>query len=165
MLVTIQRFSHYLFLKEKNDFITYSNKDSLYINGLICYESVFPDFVARFVDKGAQMIAIVTNDSWYGKLSGPYQHKEYAALRAVENRRSVVRAANGGISCIINPLGITETQTKMFEKIFVVGDVDIENVKTFYTQNPLLIPILSSVFSIWIIGIFIMKKIKIKFNL
>ena len=153
------------FPEREKGFITYSNEDTLYINGLICYESVFPDFVARFVDKGAQMIAIVTNDSWYGKLSGPYQHKEYAALRAVENRRSVVRAANGGISCIINPLGVTETQTKMFEKTFVVGDVDIENVKTFYTQNPLLIPILSSVFSIWIIGIFIMKKIKIKFNL
>ncbi len=153
------------FPEKKNNLITYSNKDLLYINGIVCYESVFPDFVARFVNKGAQMIAIVTNDSWYGKLSGPYQHKEYAALRAVENRRSVVRAANGGISCIINPLGITKTQSKMFEKTFIVGDVDLENTKTFYTRNPLLVPILCSAFSIWIVGIFIMKKIKTKFNL
>ena len=153
------------FPKPKNGIITYSGKDSLYINGLVCYESVFPDFVAQFVDKGAQMIAVVTNDSWYGKLSGPYQHKEYAALRAVENRRSVVRAANGGISCIINPLGISETQSKMFEKTFIVGNVDIEDVKTFYTKNPLIIPILSSAFSIWILGIFILKKIKDRFKL
>ena len=142
-----------------------TEEDSLYINGLVCYESIFPDFVAQFVDKGAQFIAVVTNDSWYGKLSGPYQHKEYAALRAVENRRSVVRAANGGVSCIINPLGITEIESEMFEKTSVVGDVVLENEKTFFTQNPLIIPILSSAFSIWILGIFILKKIKTKFHL
>lgn len=153
------------FPKSKNGVITYSKKDSLHINGLVCYESVFPDFVAQFVDKGAQLIAILTNDSWYGKLSGPYQHKEYAALRAVENRRSVVRAANGGISCIINPLGITEAESEMFGKTVIVGDVVIQDKKTFFTQNPLIIPVLSSAFSIWILGIFILKKIKDKFKL
>jgi apolipoprotein N-acyltransferase len=153
------------FPERENYIITYSRKDSLYINGLVCYESVFPDFVAQFVNRGAQMIVVVTNDSWYGKLSGPYQHKEYAALRAVENRRSVVRAANGGISCIINPLGITETQSEMFEKTYVTGNVSIENEKTFFTRNPLIIPILSSTFSIWILGLFILKKIKDKLKL
>ncbi len=113
------------FPEKKNRVISYSEKDSLFINGLVCYESIFPDFVAQFVDKGAGFISVVTNDSWYGKLSGPYQHKEYAALRAVENRRTIVRAANGGISCIINPLGITETESEMFVKTFVVGDVVI----------------------------------------
>jgi apolipoprotein N-acyltransferase len=121
--------------------------------------------VAQFVDKGAEMIAVVTNDSWYGKLSGPYQHKEYAALRAVENRRSVVRAANGGISCIINPLGVTETESEMFVKTFIVGDVLIEDEITFFTNNPLIVPVLSSVFSLWILGLFILKKIKDKFKL
>ncbi|MDO8549429.1 MAG: apolipoprotein N-acyltransferase, partial [Ignavibacteria bacterium] len=149
----------------KNNVITYSEKDSLHINGLVCYESIFPDLVAQFVDKGADLIAVVTNDSWYGKLSGPYQHKEYAALRAVENRRSVVRAANGGVSCIINPLGITEVESEMFVKTFIVGDVVIEDEETFFTSNPLIIPILSSAFSIWILGIFILKKIKTKFKL
>jgi len=153
------------FPETNNNVITYSEKDTLHINGLVCYESIFPDFVSQFVYKGAEMIAVVTNDSWYGKLSGPYQHKEYAALRAVENRRSVVRAANGGISCIINPLGITETESEMFVKTFIVGDVVIEDEETFFTSNPLIIPILSSVFSIWILGIFILKKIKTKFNL
>jgi apolipoprotein N-acyltransferase len=154
-----------LFPERNDNSITYSEKDSLFINGLVCYESIFPDFVAQFVDKNAEMIAVVTNDSWYGKLSGPYQHKEYAALRAVENRRAVVRAANGGVSCIINPLGITEIESKMFEKTFIVGDVVIEDEETFFTNNPLIIPILSSAFSIWIFGIFILKKIKDKFKL
>ncbi len=153
------------FPETKNNSITYSEKDSLHINGLVCYESIYPDLVAQFVDKGAELIAVVTNDSWYGKLSGPFQHKEYAALRAIENRRSVVRAANGGVSCIINPLGITEIESEMFKKTFVVGDVVIEDEKTFFTNNPLIIPILSSAFSIWIFGIFSLKKIKDKFKL
>lgn len=153
------------FPESSNTFISYSENDSLFINGIVCYESIFPDFVANFVDRGAQIIAVVTNDSWYGKLSGPYQHKEFGALRAVENRRSVVRAANGGISCIINPLGITETESEMFERTVVVGDAPIETEKTFYSQNPLIIPVLSSTFSIWILGLFILKKMKDKFKL
>jgi apolipoprotein N-acyltransferase len=143
----------------------FSEGDSLQVNGLVCYESIFPDLVAQFVDKGADIIAVVTNDSWYGKLSGPYQHKEYAALRAVENRRSVVRAANGGISCIINPLGITEIESEMFVKTYIVGDVLIEKEETFFSNNPLIVPILCSVFSIWILGLFILKKLKEKFRL
>jgi apolipoprotein N-acyltransferase len=153
------------FPEYSDDLISYSENDSLFINGLVCYESIFPDFIAGFVDEGAQVIAVVTNDSWYGKLSGPYQHKEFGVLRAVENRRSVVRAANGGISCIINPLGITETESKMFERTVIVGDVPVETKKTFYTQNPLIVPVLSSAFSIWILGLFILKKIKDKFKL
>ncbi len=105
-------------------------------------------------------MAVVTNDSWYGNLSGPYQHKEFAALRAVENRRTVVRAANGGISCIINPLGKTVVQTQMFTKTYIVGDVVIDESETFFTNHSLLIPILCSAFSIWVIGIFSLMKLK-----
>ncbi len=107
---------------------------------LICIESIYPDFVASFVDKGAEFIAVVTNDSWYGNSSGPYQHKEISVLRAVENRRYVVRAANGGISCIIDPLGRTVKSSRMFERTVVVGDVYLLNEITFYTKHKLLIP-------------------------
>jgi len=139
--------------------------DTLKINGLVCYESIYPVLVAGFVDRGADFISVVTNDSWYGKLSGPYQHKEFAILRAVENRRSVVRAANGGVSCLINSLGIIETETEMFTKTFLVVDVPLQKEETFYSHNPLIIPIISSVFSLWILGLFILKKIKDKFKL
>ena len=139
--------------------------DTIKIGGIVCYESIYPTFVSEFVKRDADFIAVVTNDSWYGNLSGPYQHKEFAALRAVENRRTIVRAANGGISCIINPLGETTVETKMFIKSYIVGDVEINGTETFFTQNSKLIPILCSAFSIWIIGIFILKKIKIAFKL
>ncbi len=139
--------------------------DILKLNGLVCYESIYPDFVASFIQKGAQLITVVTNDSWYGNSSGPYQHKEMSVLRAVENRRSVLRAANGGISCYINPLGITKVQSGMFTKDIITEDVPIETGETVYTKTHSVIPVLCSVFSLWLIGLIILKKMKEKFKL
>ncbi|MCH7964788.1 MAG: apolipoprotein N-acyltransferase [Bacteroidetes bacterium] len=135
------------------------------INGQVCYESIFPLFAPNFVQRGAEVIAVVTNDSWYGNSSGPYQHKEFAVLRAVENRRAVVRCANGGISCIINPLGITEAETEMFTKTVLVGEVSLQNEKTFYTEHPAIITTIISVISLWIVGLSILLFIKNKFKL
>mgnify|MGYP002072757927 CR=1 FL=1 len=142
-----------------------SNKDTIKVGGLVCYESVFPTFPNYFVDRGSQFLAVLTNDSWYGKLSGPYQHKEFANLRAVENRRTVVRCANGGVSCLINKFGVTEVETEMFTKTHLVVDVPLDNEKTFYTKNPLIIPVLSSAFGLWIFGINILLWMKKKFKL
>ena len=142
-----------------------STTDTIKAGGLVCYESVDPVFVSAFVQKGAEIITVVTNDSWYGKSSGPYQHKEFAILRAVENRRSVVRCANGGISCIINALGETEAETELFTKTFLVGEVPIQNEETFYSKNPLIIPVFCSFFSLWVFGISILIWMKNKFKL
>lgn len=139
--------------------------DTVGINGMVCYESIYPYYITAFVNKGADIISVVTNDSWYGRSSGPYQHKEIAVLRAVENRKSVIRSANGGISCIIDPLGRTTAETGLFVKTELTGDVIIQNGKTFFTTYPLIIPLLSSVFSFWIMGIFILKKMQVKWNI
>ena len=142
----------------ENDSTSVTNTDSVKISSLVCYESVYPIFVTLFVNKGAELITVVTNDSWYGKSSGPYQHKEIAVLRAIENRRSVVRAANGGISCIIDPLGTTVAETKLFTKDVLVGNVMLENEITFYTKHPYLIPIFSVFISLSVILIVIVRK-------
>jgi len=142
-----------------------NNSDTVKIGGLVCYESVFPAFPNLFVDRGAEFIAIVTNDSWYGKLSGPYQHKEFADLRAVENRRTVIRCANGGVSCLINKFGVTEVETEMFTRTHLVVDVPLNSEKTFYTKNPLIIPVLSSAFGLWIFGVNVLLWMKKKFKL
>lgn len=141
----------------------YKINDELKIGGIVCIESIYPDFVAAFVQRGAQMIAVVTNDSWYGYSSGPFQHKEISVLRAVENRRSVVRAANGGISCIIDPLGRTVKDTKLFTRTYLVGNVELESGITFYTRFPLIIPLFSSFLSVFVLLYFIIKKIRMKF--
>jgi apolipoprotein N-acyltransferase len=128
------------------------------IGGVICIEAIYPDFTSAFVDKGAEFISVVTNDSWYGNSSGPYQHKEIHVLRAVENRRTLLRAANGGISCIINPIGETISATKMFEKTILVGDVELRNDKTFFTEHPVLLPYISICISLLIVFITLYKK-------
>ncbi len=143
----------------------YDNGDTIKIGGLVCYESVFPAFPNNFVERGAEFLTVVTNDSWYGKLSGPYQHKEFADLRAVENRRAVVRCANGGISCLINKFGVTEVETEMFTRTYLVVDVPLNDQITFYTKYPLIIPVLSSAFGFWIFGINILMWMKKKFKL
>jgi apolipoprotein N-acyltransferase len=139
--------------------------DTIKVGGLVCYESVDPVFVTAFVQKGAELITVVTNDSWYGKSSGPYQHKDFAMLRAVENRRSVVRCANGGVSCIINAKGKILAETEMFEKTTLVGEIPLQDEKTFYSENPLIVPILCSVFSFWIFGMNILIWLKSKFKM
>lgn len=140
-------------------------KQAVKIGGIVCYESIFPIFVTSFVQRGAEFIAVVTNDSWYGNSSGPRQHKDFAILRAVENRRTVVRCANGGISCVINPLGEIEAQTEMFTKADLVGNVGLHNGTTFYTEHPKIVTTLVSVISLWIFGLSILLFIKQKFKL
>jgi len=72
---------------------------------LICYESVYGEFVAQFVLKGAEILTVITNDGWWGDTPGYKQHKMLSQIRAIENRRSVARSANTGISCAINQKG------------------------------------------------------------
>ncbi|MDD3558454.1 MAG: apolipoprotein N-acyltransferase, partial [Melioribacteraceae bacterium] len=89
----------------------------------------------------------------------PYQHKEISVLRAVENRRSVVRAANGGISCLIDPSGKTIAETNMFERTAILVNVPLNNDFTFYTRNPYVVPIICSIISLLIISLYTMKKL------
>ena len=140
------------------------NHNEVNIGGIVCYESIFPLFVTNFARKGADFIAVVTNDSWYGNSSGPYQHKEFAALRAVENRRAVVRCANGGVSCIIDPLGETIAETEMFTRTVLVGEVPLQQETTFYTEHPAIITTTVSAISLWIFGLNILLLIKLKFK-
>jgi apolipoprotein N-acyltransferase len=72
---------------------------------IICYESVYADYVTEYVRKGANLLTIITNDGWWGNTQGYRQHMAYARLRAIETRRWIARSANTGISCFIDPVG------------------------------------------------------------
>jgi apolipoprotein N-acyltransferase len=102
---------------------------------MVCYESIFPEFVASFVDKGAEFLVFITNDSWWGNTSGARQHSQYAVLRAIENRRWVVRCANGGISSFIDPLGNMYSKSEMFKKSYLQMEIFPLRYKTFYTVH------------------------------
>lgn len=107
----------------------------VHFSNLICYESIYPGFVASFVRKGAGFLTVMTNDSWWGNTSGPYQHVQFAALRAVENRRWIVQCANGGISCFIDPFGRILKATPMFTRQTMTMDVPLHDELTFYTRH------------------------------
>jgi apolipoprotein N-acyltransferase len=99
---------------------------------LICYEGIFPDLTRRFVARGARLLVNISNDAWYGRTSAPYQHLAMAAVRAVENRVSVVRATNTGVTAVIDPVGRVRGQTSLFEEAVVVDDVAIVETTSLY---------------------------------
>ncbi|MEW6511500.1 MAG: apolipoprotein N-acyltransferase [Bacteroidota bacterium] len=102
---------------------------------IICYESVYPGFVASFVRKGAQFMALITIDSWWDKMSGAYQHAQFAVFRAVENRRWIARCAVGGISCYIDPYGRAHDRTELFTRQVLSRTIGLSNEQTFYTRH------------------------------
>ncbi len=102
---------------------------------LICYESVYPEFVASFVNKGAEFIAIVTIDSWWDHMSGAYQHHQYAIFRAIENRRWIARCAVGGFSSYIDPYGNVYDKTELFTQATLNRTIERRTALTFYTQH------------------------------
>jgi apolipoprotein N-acyltransferase len=114
--------------------------DRTKFNTAICYESIYPEFFSKFVEKGAEFCVVITNDGWWGKLSGTHQHNQFAVLRAIENRRWIARCANTGISCFIDPYGNIYNETAINEKAIITGYAGLRNEKTFYTLHPSLFP-------------------------
>ena len=102
----------------------------------ICYESIWGEWIAKSVQKDAQLIAVITNDGWWGNTSGKDQHLQYASLRAIENRRWVARSANTGISAFINQRGEIVQKTQWWKDAAIKQDINLNTELTFYTQHP-----------------------------
>jgi apolipoprotein N-acyltransferase len=101
---------------------------------VICYESIWGEYVREYVQKGAQFIAIVTNDGWWQNTSGKDQHLEYAKLRAIENRRWVARSANTGISAFINQRGDIVQKTQWWVPAALGQEINLNEEITVYTR-------------------------------
>ncbi|HEX7367334.1 MAG TPA: apolipoprotein N-acyltransferase [Pelobium sp.] len=132
----------------------------------ICYESIWGDWVAQSVSKGAQFIAVITNDGWWGNTTGKDQHLDYARLRAIENRRWVARSANTGISAFINQRGDVVQHTEWWKDAVIKQDINLNSELTFYTKHQdwivypfLVIGILSVIYSVFI-GFVRKKKVE-----
>lgn len=102
---------------------------------VVCYESLYGEFVGKQVSKGAEYIAIITNDGWWEDTPGYKQHMSFARLRAVENRRSVARSANTGTSAIINQRGDVIKETGWWEATTIVGKLNRNSVLTIYSKH------------------------------
>ena len=100
----------------------------------ICYEVVFPGLIRQAVNAGSELLTTITNDAWYGHSSAPFQHFALASVRAVEQGRYLARAANTGISGVVDPYGRVVRETAIFEQGSVVEEVRLLTGKTIYAR-------------------------------
>jgi apolipoprotein N-acyltransferase len=107
--------------------------DSLRVSAVICYESIYGEFIGRFAKNGAELIFIVTNDGWWGNTPGHRQHFIYSRLRAVETRRSIARSANTGISAFINQRGDILQQSGYWVPAVLKQSINANDRITFYS--------------------------------
>ncbi len=109
--------------------------EKICIGTLICFESIFPNLAAESVVTGSNILAVITNDAWFGDTGAPYQHEAMAIFRAVENRRWLIRAANTGLSSIIAPWGQRVAASKLFEPGWIAGEARLCSDITFYAKH------------------------------
>jgi apolipoprotein N-acyltransferase len=117
----------------------------LKVGTAICYEMIFPELVRRFTARGATVLANLTNDAWFGTSAGPLQHFQMTRIRAVENRRYVMRAANTGISAVIDPVGRVLTRSRLMEERVLKGWVAPRTTYTVYARHGDLFVILCAI--------------------
>jgi apolipoprotein N-acyltransferase len=101
---------------------------------LVCFEGIFPEISRAYVQKGAQLLVNITNDAWFGNSSAPYQHLSMTVFRAVENRVPLVRAANTGITAIIDSQGHIRGMTGLFREGLLSGEIRLGGATPFYTR-------------------------------
>jgi apolipoprotein N-acyltransferase len=109
----------------------------------ICYEVVYPHLIREAVLNGSELLTTITNDAWYGDSSAPYQHFELAAMRAIEQGRYLARAANTGISGVVDPYGRTVVATRVFEEAVVTAEVRFLQSRTLYATIGDAVPTVS----------------------
>jgi apolipoprotein N-acyltransferase len=116
------------------DYVLFQNPKGKF-PALICFEAVFPDLVRKFVLKGSDFLVNITNDGWWGKTAGPFQHAQINVFRAIENRISIARCANTGVSMFVDPYGRITAKTKIYVQDVLTGRIPLRKETTFYTRH------------------------------
>lgn len=128
----------------------------------ICFESVFPNFIQKFSQKGAQFLVVITNNNWFGRTSSLYQHAQISVFRAIENRFGVAHCSNSGISILIDPYGRVTKKSGVFVDDILTGEVYYRNagaILPFYAQHGELFSQTTLIIScIFFVGGFFRKK-------
>lgn len=130
--------------------VVFSDRDA-HVAPIICYESVFGEYVGEYVNNGAGVLGIITNDGWWKDTPGYRQHFLYARLRAIENRMYVARSANTGISGFIDPSGKVLAQTEWWVEDAVKMNISTGTKKTFYAKSGDYLGRLAGFFSVLVI--------------
>lgn len=128
----------------------------------ICWEQMYPHKMAELVNQDAEFIALMNNDAWFGKTPGAKQLLSFTRMRAIENRRTIARCSNGGISCFVDPFGKIYGKIPWFTENISTAEVLCVSKKSFYTQHPYFFLILLGVTLLLLIIYFEFKIQKIK---
>ncbi len=114
--------------KRKN----FKSSNDFYISPIICYESIYGEYVTEYTRNGSNLLAIITNDGWWDVSEGHKQHLSYSKIRAIENRRNIVRSANTGISAIINYKGDVIEKIEYGKEGIINSTIELSDKLTFY---------------------------------
>jgi apolipoprotein N-acyltransferase len=109
--------------------------DSINAAPVICYESIYGDYVGDYIRQGANLLCIMTNDGWWSNTPGYRQHCQYGRLLAIEHRRSIARSANTGISCFIDQKGDVFQATEWWVPAVIKQKINLNDQQTFYTKH------------------------------
>lgn len=118
---------------------------------IICYESIFGDYITEYVRKGANLLTIITNDGWWGNTPGYKQHMNYARLRAIETRKWIARSANTGISCFIDPSGKVINALPWDQAGSIKLNIPVNNRQTFFVKYGDLLSKIATVIAVILI--------------
>jgi apolipoprotein N-acyltransferase len=118
----------------RGSFFKVFDVDGLKFSSPICFEAVFPHVSREFVKNGAMFLANITNDGWFGETPGPYQHENFCRFRAVENHVGICRAAQTGISLIIDPRGVITKSLPLDTKGVLIGDVSLVSHRSIFNR-------------------------------
>lgn len=139
--------------------VFFNERKTVGVAPVICYESVFGEYISGYFKNGANSIFIITNDGWWRDSPGYGQHLNYGRLRAIETRTPIARCANTGISCFITETGDLQQETKWWEPAVISGELRVNNEKTFYVKyGDLLSKAAIALFLISLAGSFLLKK-------
>ena len=105
------------------------------VGTFICYESIFPGEIRQFAANGAQVFVNISNDEWFGHTGAPYQHLNQARMRAVENRRWLLRDTNSGITAVIDPYGRITERAPRDTATALPAPFGAISATTFYTRH------------------------------
>jgi apolipoprotein N-acyltransferase len=124
----------------------------------VCYESAFEELPRRYRRTGADFLVNITNDAWYGLTSAPYQHESHLVLRAIETRMGIARAANSGISELLDPLGRAYLSTRLEEQTVIAGTLRTSDVIPLYVRLGDWVGLGVMVVTVGLIGVLIVRR-------
>ena len=155
---TVSLFSSFFYANNKEKPVGGLSVDQYFLAPIICYESIYGDYVRKFVYEGANLILIITNDGWWNDTPGYKQHHAYAKLRAIETRRYIARSANTGISSVIDPFGNIEHHLDWNIRGVIEAKLPLLSKNTFYVLYGDYLGRISSFLAVLFILVFLLNN-------